>query len=121
MGLALRVAGIGEASYGDERYTHAIVTGNGPRGIWHEVYTTSVTPPLHYYLAWLATQLPGEDTTLLRLPSLLLGTAAIPLIFLFGKRAGGVAVGLVAAAFLALDPSRSSSPPRRAHTRRWCS
>jgi 4-amino-4-deoxy-L-arabinose transferase-like glycosyltransferase len=104
VGFALRVAGIGESLYGDERYTHAIVTGNGPRGIWHEVYATSITPPLHYYLAWIATQLPGEDTVLLRLPSLILGTAAIPLVFLFGRRAGGVVVGLVAAALLALDP-----------------
>ena len=51
VGFALRVAGIDESLYGDERYTHAIVTQNGLGGIWHEVYTTSVTPPLHYYLA----------------------------------------------------------------------
>jgi 4-amino-4-deoxy-L-arabinose transferase-like glycosyltransferase len=103
-GFALRVAGIDQSLYGDERYTHAIVTQHGFGGIWHEVYTTSVTPPLHYYLAKLATLLPGSDTVLLRLPSLLLGTAAIPLVFLFGRRADGVTVGLVAAVLLALDP-----------------
>ena len=67
-GCAFRVAGIGEALYGDEHYTHAIVTRNGPRGIWHEVYTTSVTPPLHYYLAWIAIQLPGDDAVLAAAP-----------------------------------------------------
>ena len=103
-GLVLRVAGMDESLYGDERYTHNIVTGNGPGGIWHEVYTTSITPPLHYYLAWISVQLPGDDTILIRLPSLVLGTAAIPLIFLFGRRVGGVPVGLAAAALLALDP-----------------
>ena len=104
VGFAFRVAGIDESLYGDERFTHAIVTQNGLRGIWHDVYTTSVTPPLHYYLAELATRLPGDDTIQLRLPSLILGTAAIPLVFMFGRRAGGLAVGLVAAALLALDP-----------------
>ena len=104
VGFAFRVAGIDESLYGDERFTHAIVTQNGLGGIWHDVYTTSVTPPLHYYLAELATRLPGDDTVQLRLPSLILGTAAIPLVFLFGRRAGGLAVGLVAAALLALDP-----------------
>ncbi len=103
-GLVLRLAGMDESLYGDERYTHNIVTGNGPGGIWHEVYTTSITPPLHYYLAWISVQLPGDDTILIRLPSLVLGTAAIPLIFLFGRRVGGVPVGLAAAALLALDP-----------------
>lgn len=103
-GFVLRVAGMDQSLYGDEHYTFNIVTHHGVRGVWHQVYATSITPPLHYYLAWLAVQFGGDKTILVRLPSLILGTAAIPLLFLIARRIGGVGVGLIAAALLALSP-----------------
>lgn len=104
VGFVLRVVGINQSLYGDERYTYAIVTQNGLGGVWHQVYTTSITPPLHYFLAWLFVQLGGEKAVLIRIPSLLLGTAMIPLIFLLGRRVGGSRIGLLAAAILVLSP-----------------
>jgi hypothetical protein len=103
-GFVLRLVGINQSLYGDERYTTAIVTQNGLTGIWHQIYYTSITPPLHYYLAWLAVKLGGDVTALVRLPSLVLGTALIPLIFFLGRQAEGERTGLVAAAILALSP-----------------
>lgn len=103
-GLVLRAIDMGQSLYGDERYTYSIVTANGASGVWHQVYTTSITPPLHYYLAWLAIKLGGSATVMVRVPSLVLGTAAILLVFAIGRRVGGSAVGLVAAGLLALSP-----------------
>jgi 4-amino-4-deoxy-L-arabinose transferase-like glycosyltransferase len=104
LAFALRVVGMDQSLYNDERLTHAIVTEHGLRGAIREVYETSVTPPLHYVLAWFSVQLPGDDTVLVRLPSLIFGTANVPLLFLLGRRVGGVRVGLLAAMLMALSP-----------------
>lgn len=104
LAFALRVAGMDQSLYNDERLTHFIVTQNGLRGVFREVYQTSVTPPLHYVLAWFAVQLPGDDTVLVRLPSLIFGTANVPLMFLLGRRIAGDRVGLLAATLMALSP-----------------
>ena len=102
-GFVLRLVAMQQSLFGDERYTYAIVTQNGLRGVWHEVYTTSITPPFHYALAWASVQL-GDPTVLVRLPSLLLGTATIGLVFLLGRRIGGPRTGLVAAGLMAFSP-----------------
>ena len=90
--------------YGDEYITHTIVTENDLGGVWDQVYNTSITPPLHYVLAWLSTQFGGDSTVLVRLPSLIFGTALVPVVYLIGTRLGGVWVGLVAALLIALSP-----------------
>jgi 4-amino-4-deoxy-L-arabinose transferase-like glycosyltransferase len=104
LAFALRAAGIDQTLYGDEYFTHAIVTENGLRGVWDAVYHTSITPPLHYGLAWLAVQLGGDSTVLVRLPSLILGSAIVPLVFVLAKRVGNMRAGLLAAALMALSP-----------------
>jgi 4-amino-4-deoxy-L-arabinose transferase-like glycosyltransferase len=104
VGFALRIPGIDQTLYGDENFTYSIISRNGLSGVWHDVYHTSITPPLHYYLAWLSVQFGGDGTVLVRLPSLILGTAIIPLAFLLGRRIGGVRSGMVAAALLAFSP-----------------
>jgi 4-amino-4-deoxy-L-arabinose transferase-like glycosyltransferase len=102
--LALRVVGIDQSLFMDERYSHAIVTGNGLGGVWHDVFHTSITPPLHYFIAWLSVQIAGDSTILVRIPSLIFGTALVPLVFLLGKRVGGNRAGLLAAVLMALSP-----------------
>ncbi len=67
------------------------------------VHDTSVTPPFHYVLAWLAVQV-GDGTTWVRVPSLILGTATVPVTYLLGERTVGRAAGLLAAAMVALSP-----------------
>lgn len=56
------------------------------------------------YLEALVLGLGGESAWLLRLPSLLLSTAAIPLAYWFGRRIFSTGAGLVAAALLAIAP-----------------
>jgi mannosyltransferase len=102
--FALRVVGIDQSLFGDEYFTYAIVTGNGLAGVWDQVYNTSITPPLSYGFAWLAVQFGGDGTVLVRLPSLLFGTALVPLIFVLGRRVGGLQAGLFAALIIALSP-----------------
>jgi 4-amino-4-deoxy-L-arabinose transferase-like glycosyltransferase len=104
LGFGLRCADMGQSLFGDERYTYSIVTQNGLHGVWHQVYTTSITPPLHYFVAWLAVQFGGDPTVTIRIPSLILGTALIPLTFLIARRVGGVRLALLAAGFMALSP-----------------
>jgi hypothetical protein len=104
LGFVLRVVGVNQSLFGDERYTYAIDTENGLRGVWHQVYTTSITPPLHYFLAWPFVQFGGDRTVLIRVPSLVLGTAMIPLIFVIGRRVAGSRIGLLAAGILVLSP-----------------
>lgn len=101
--LALRYGELHQTVFADEFFTLRIV--RMPLGdVWHEVYRTSITPPLHYYLAWLALRLGGDPLVVLRLPSLVLGTVTVPLVFLVAHRLGGPAAGLLAAGILALDP-----------------
>ena len=104
LAFALRVVGIDQTLYADEYFTHDIVTGNGLGGVWHDVFHTSITPPLHYGLAWLTVQFGGDSTVLIRLPSLLFGTALVPLVFALGRRIRGDRAGLLAAALIALGP-----------------
>ena len=67
------------------------------------MHDTESTPPLGFVLAWAATKL-GDPTVTVRLPSLVLGTAAIPLTYLLGVRTVGRLPALAGAAFLALSP-----------------
>jgi 4-amino-4-deoxy-L-arabinose transferase-like glycosyltransferase len=101
--LALRLAQIDQSLYGDEILTFDIVTSNGLGGVLETVHDTSVTPPLHYVLAWIAVQV-GDPTVWIRVPSLILGTATVPLTYVLGRRTIGAAPGVVAAAFVALSP-----------------
>jgi mannosyltransferase len=101
-GFGLRLAGMWQSLYADEVFTHDIVTqASGPIDVLHRVHDTSITPPLHYLLAWMAVQL-GDPAWTVRLPSLLLGTATIPLIYALAKRTIGS--GLVAAGLYAIGP-----------------
>jgi Dolichyl-phosphate-mannose-protein mannosyltransferase len=61
------------------------------------------TPPLHFVLAWLAVKV-GDPTATVHLPSILLGTATVPLAYLLGLRTVGRAGALVGALLLALSP-----------------
>src|SRR4029079_13021536 len=65
--------------------------------------TDEITPPLFFVFAWASSKL-GSNPEWLRLPSLLAGTASIPLLYLVGKRLLGRADAVGAAALVALSP-----------------
>ena len=104
LAFGLRIVGVDQSLFGDEHYTYATVTDNSLGGAVSDVYHTSVTPPLHYVLAWLSLQWGGDDVILLRVPSLIFGTALVPLVFAIGRRVAGARAGLLAAVVIALDP-----------------
>ena len=103
LGFALRLPGLREGLFGDELYLNAIVRQPDLGDVLSRVHDTESTPPFHFVLAWAATKL-GDPTVSLRLPSLVLGTAVIPLTYLLGARTIGRPAGILGAAFVALSP-----------------
>lgn len=101
--FVLRVLGIDQSLFGDEVFTYDIVTRHGLGGVLDEVHRTSITPPLHYVLAWASVQL-GDPTETIRLPSLIAGTATVPAIWLLGRATVGEWAGVVGAALAAFSP-----------------
>jgi 4-amino-4-deoxy-L-arabinose transferase-like glycosyltransferase len=61
-------------------------------------------PPLYYLLIHVTSRLWGETDFAYRYPSLLAGILLVPLLYQFGRRLGGVRVGLLAALFTAVNP-----------------
>jgi hypothetical protein len=101
--LALRIAASAQDLFGDELWTYDIVTGRGLGEVMSLIRETSITPPLHYVLAWLSVGL-GEPQVTLRLPSIVLGTATVPLLYALGAATVGRGPGLVAAGIYAVGP-----------------
>jgi 4-amino-4-deoxy-L-arabinose transferase-like glycosyltransferase len=101
--FVLRLTGMHQVLFGDELFTYPIVTRASLWDALSAVHHTSVTPPFHYVLAWLAVQL-GDPLVTIRLPSLILGTATVPVVYLLGARAAGRPAGLLAAALVAISP-----------------
>ncbi len=102
--LALRLPHVGESLVGDEMYAYAEVHGRSLSGVIDAVRQGGEnSPPLFFVLAWLSMKL-GDPTVTIRLPSLVLGTATVPLVYLVGRRTVSGRAGVVAAALLALSP-----------------
>jgi hypothetical protein len=104
IGFLIRLAGFDQSLFADELSTYWILDGNSLGEVLSSVRSDDeITPPLYFVLAWLSLQV-GPDPEWVRLPSLLAGTATIPLIYLLGARCVGRAAGLIAAAVFALSP-----------------
>jgi 4-amino-4-deoxy-L-arabinose transferase-like glycosyltransferase len=103
-GLALRLAVAHQSLFADELSTYWIVTAHDLGGVLSTVHSNAeITPPLYFVAAWLATQI-SHAPELLRAPSLIAGTATIPLVYLLGMRTLGRAAALVAMALTAVAP-----------------
>ena len=102
--LALRLPHILESLVGDEMYAFAEVHGRSFTEVFDRVREGGEnSPPLFFALGWVTTKL-GDPTVTIRLPSLILGTATVPLVFLLGLRTVGRRAALVAALVMALSP-----------------
>ncbi len=102
-GLAARLLLLGlQPISRDEAFT-AVVTRRGWSGMIDAIRHDSA-PPLSYVLDHLATAV-SSSPSLLRLPSALTGAAVIPVAAALGRRLGGDAAGLGAAAVAAALPS----------------
>lgn len=109
VGVVLRAIVAGQSIFADELSTYWISATHGLGGVLSLLYGTGriahaeITPPLYFVLAWLTTRL-GDSPELLRLPSLIAGTATIPIVYLLGLRTVGRRAALVATAVTALAP-----------------
>jgi hypothetical protein len=104
LGLAIRVANFDQSLFGDELSSYWIVHGRSLGDVLSIVRSDDeITPPLYFVLGWLTLKLGGAPEWV-RLPSLVAGTATIPLVYLLGARTVGRPAGLVAAAVMALSP-----------------
>src|SRR5689334_3098574 len=103
VGLVLRLHAFRQSLYADELFTYADVHRQGLGGLFHQVRVGENSPPLYFLLAWLSSKL-GSSPDWIRLPSLLLGSATIPLAGALGARLFGRPAGMLAAAAMALSP-----------------
>jgi 4-amino-4-deoxy-L-arabinose transferase-like glycosyltransferase len=105
-GLALRLPSVGDSLFGDELSAYYIVAGHSFGQVMHllNYHSTELNPQLFFILAWASTKLFGLSSESLKLVSLLVGTATIPMVYLLGRRAAGERVGLVGAALAATCP-----------------
>ena len=104
IGLALRIARYQQSLFGDEMSTLYVVDGRSLSDVFSLISSDAeISPPLYFVLAWLTTKL-GSAPELIRLPSLIAGTASIPLVYWVGLRAVGRTAGLMAAAVMTLSP-----------------
>jgi 4-amino-4-deoxy-L-arabinose transferase-like glycosyltransferase len=104
LGLAIRLANLDQSLFGDELSTYWIVEGHSLGDVVSSVRSDDeITPPLYFILAWLSLQV-DSGLEWMRLPSLIAGTATIPLVYLLGMRTVSWAAGLVGAAVTALSP-----------------
>jgi hypothetical protein len=104
LGFALRVSTFGQGLFGDELSTYWIVHGNSLGDVLSTVRSDAeITPPVYFILSWLSLQI-GGDPEWVRLPSLIAGTATIPLIYLLGVRTLNRTAGTIAAAVMTLSP-----------------
>ena len=85
--------GFHESLFADEIYSYRIVANYGFLDVVREVHDTAITPPLHYLLAHGAVEF-GDDATWIRMPSIVLGAATVPLVYLLGTRTVGRTAGL---------------------------
>ncbi len=74
------------------------------RIVIQEGVTKDTHPAFYYLLIHFTRGLFGESDFAFRYPSLLAGVLLVPLLFQFGRRLGGVGVGLLAALLVAVNP-----------------
>ena len=104
LGVVLRLRYADQSIFGDELSTYSIVADNGFGGVISAVHgDAEITPPLGFLVTWLTTRI-SLVPELLRAPSLIAGTLAIPMSYLIGVRTVGRPAALLAAFLTALSP-----------------
>jgi len=102
--LGLRLAQFTDDLFADELFTLDDVRGRSLPGVVEHVREGfEDNPPLFFVLAWASAKL-GDPTVWIRLPSVVLGTALVPLVYALGARAANRRAGVAAAAIVALSP-----------------
>jgi uncharacterized membrane protein len=99
--FVLRVSQMHQSLFGDEVWTYQDVFGRSLGSAIRNVLTgPENSPPLFFILAWMFAKL-GDPSVWIRVPSLILGTATIPLVYLLGRETVGRLAALIGAAVVA--------------------
>jgi hypothetical protein len=102
--FVVRFTQIHQSLFGDEVWTYQDIYGRSLRAVLTNVHTGGEnSPPLFFLFAYATAKL-GDPTVWIRLPSIVLGAATIPVTYLIGRETVGRVPGLVASAVLALSP-----------------
>lgn len=100
----LYLSQVHQSLFADEVFAYHEVAGHSLTSMIHTVGTgIEVSPPLYFVFAWFAVKL-GDPTVWIRLPSLILGAATVPMIYLLGRDTIGRAAGAIGAAAFAVSP-----------------
>ena len=104
LGLAIRIAMMKQGLFGDELFTFEIATHSSLGDVISGVRSDlEVSPPLYNILAW-GTHWLADPTVSIRFPSLVAGTALIPVVYALGVAARNRYAGLLAAVLFSLSP-----------------
>jgi hypothetical protein len=101
--FALRWIAAQQSLFGDELFTYAITAQHSLTGFFGQIANTENNPPIFYLMSWLTSSF-GDPTTLIRLPSVIFGSAAALATYGLGRRTAGRGAGLLAAALIAVLP-----------------
>ena len=102
--FVLYLSQIHQSLFADEVFAYHEVAGHSLTSMIHAVGTgIEVSPPLYFVFAWFSAKL-GDPTVWIRLPSLILGAATIPVIYLLGRDTIGRGAGAIGAAVFAASP-----------------
>jgi mannosyltransferase len=105
VGLVLRVALIDTQSLRlDESLSLNQVLHHSLFGLWNYLVTGNVHVPLYHTILYGWVRLVGTAEWQIRIPSVVFGTAAIPVFFLVGRRIAGTRAAVFAAAIGAASP-----------------
>jgi mannosyltransferase len=101
----LHLTQVHQSLFADEVFTYHEVTHHSLTSMIHTVGTgIEVSPPLYHVFAWFTAKL-GDPTVWIRLPSVILSAATVPVIYLLGRETIGRAAGAIGAAVFAISPS----------------
>jgi uncharacterized membrane protein len=102
--LLLRLSQIHQSLFGDEVFSYQDIQGRSFGAVLTTVHTGGEnSPPVFFLLSWLTAKL-GNPTVWLRLPSVVLGAATVPVVYALGRATVGRTAGLIAAAIFAVSP-----------------
>jgi uncharacterized membrane protein len=104
LGATLRFATLASQSYWFDEAQAAHEMQLSLTGMLHTLGAQETSPPLYFVIAWLWANVFGTGEAGLRSLSALAGTAAIPIAYLCGRELVSGRAGLVAAAFVAVNP-----------------
>lgn len=101
--LGMRVIGAQESPAGDELYFLEIIRKHSLGSMLHAVIHQEKTPPLGFVLGWASAKA-GTPDIWMRAPSVIAGTALVPVCAMLARRVFTPAAGVAAALFAAFSP-----------------